>query len=769
MGCIKTRPKVSSPQSSTNAHIQKHTRMLQSVLLVWLDNTVTDENNADYRKTVKELKRMVNNINMFTGGEECIQFIQTISDDKICMIISDSLGQDIVQRVHHMPQINSIFIFCHSRTYVDEWTKNWSKIKGIFAEIQSIREALKEVKARCENDAIPISFMSTVGDIKKKSLDEIDCSFMYTQIMKEIFLSTVFNNEHFKQYINFCREQFHDNTYELNNIKKFEQTYLDYTPIWWYTCECFLYPMLNRALRQMEVDVIIKMGFFISDLHRHVEQVHKTQFHIGHKTNSFIVYRGQGLSKKVFDELKNTKRGLMAFNNFLSTSRNREISLSFARGALSNPDCVGILFIMTVNPSLPSATFADITHLSYFRGEDEILFSMNTIFRIHNIQQMDGEGKGLFQVELILTDDTDEDLRQLTERIRQDTDGSTGWERLGELLIKLGHFDKGEEVYKTLLDQATKENDQAIFYQQLARIQRAKGHYNQAIEFYEKALEIDKRIYPPTLTHLAASYNNIGVVYFHMAEYPKALSFWEKAHNIWQKTLEPNDSRLANSYNNIGNMYFSMGENAQALSHYEKALDIKHKTLPNNHPNLASSYNNIGLVYYTMSEYQKALLSQEKALNIRRKALPPNHPDLTASYNNIGNVYKNLSEYSKALSYYEKDLEISRQSLPPDHPHLTTTYNDIGEVYNEMGDYAQALSYHNKALDIRQNSLPPYHPDLATSYYNIGSVYENISEGSKALSCLQKALDIRQKTLPSTHPHIDQSISSLQRVKKKFC
>jgi hypothetical protein len=54
--------------------------------------------------------------------------------------------------------------------------------------------------------------------------------------------------------------------------------------------------MLNRALRLMEVDLIIKMGFFVRDLHQHIAALHAEQYCGHHQSGSFIVYRGQGLS-----------------------------------------------------------------------------------------------------------------------------------------------------------------------------------------------------------------------------------------------------------------------------------------------------------------------------------------------------------------------------------------------------------------------------------------------------------------------------------------
>jgi hypothetical protein len=204
----------------------------------------------------------------------------------------------------------------------------------VFTEIAPICEALKQAAQQCEQNAISISFMATSGDVSKKNLDQLDPSFMYTQILKEILLAINFEPKHFTEFIDYCRDVFAENDGELKNIKQFEGKYRDETPIWWYTFECFLYPMLNRALRLMDVDSIIKMGFFISDLHRHIEQLHKKQFSGQNSGTSFSVYRGQGMTKSEFKQMIETKGGLLSFNNFLSTSKNRKVSLDFAQRAL---------------------------------------------------------------------------------------------------------------------------------------------------------------------------------------------------------------------------------------------------------------------------------------------------------------------------------------------------------------------------------------------------------------------------------------------------
>ena len=99
---------------------------------------------ADCRNTMTQLRRAVNSINTYTDDEECIQFLETMVQEKACMIISDALGEHVVPRVHNMSQVDSIFIFCSTKKYHEGWAKEWPKIKGVFTEIGSICEALKE-------------------------------------------------------------------------------------------------------------------------------------------------------------------------------------------------------------------------------------------------------------------------------------------------------------------------------------------------------------------------------------------------------------------------------------------------------------------------------------------------------------------------------------------------------------------------------------------------------------------------------------------------
>jgi tetratricopeptide (TPR) repeat protein len=412
--------------------------------------------------------------------------------------------------------------------------KEWPKIKGVFTDIAPICEALKQAAQQCEQNAISISFMATGGDNTKKKLDQLDPSFMYTQIIKEILLTISFVQKHITEFIDYCRDALADNENQLNKVTELERKYDDQTPIWWYTYEFFLYPMLNRTLRLMDVDLIIKMGFFIGDLHRYIEQLHKQPFKGHHSDESFTVYRGQGMAKKDFEKMTDTKGGLIPFNCFLSTSKDQAVSSFFAESNEDNPDLVGILFVMTIDLSQSTTPFASITNVSYFKEkEDEVLFAMNTIFRIHDIKAM-GENHRLFQVELTLTSDNDKDLRVLTDCTQEETfPNEEGRYRLGKLLLTLDQPQKAQQVYEILLKQTTDESKTGSIYRHIGSAKYHQAEYTEAITFYEKSIAIYKKTLSPNHPGFAKSYGTIGLVYDSMGDYSKALSYYEKAREIF--------------------------------------------------------------------------------------------------------------------------------------------------------------------------------------------------------------------------------------------
>ena len=245
--------------------------VIQNFRLIWLHTSI-DETNDDFWNSLTQLRIVVNTIDTFTDGDQCIDFLSDIQDERIFLIISNIVELNIIPLIHNVFQLNSVFIFDRQKLLVEDLDKNWLKVQGIYTKIESLSQALQETAKRCDQNLMSMSFVTSSASTVS-NLDQPEVSFMYTQLLKEMVLETYNENKekHIKDFVNYCRK----NSLGGNGINKFEQEYYNQTPVWWYTSNILLYTMVNRGLRILEVTSILKIGFFIRDLHQYIVQLHQ--------------------------------------------------------------------------------------------------------------------------------------------------------------------------------------------------------------------------------------------------------------------------------------------------------------------------------------------------------------------------------------------------------------------------------------------------------------------------------------------------------------
>ena len=113
---------------------------------------------------------------------------------------------------------------------------------------------------------------------------------------------------------------------------------------------------------------------------------------------------------------------------------------------------------------------------------------MHAVCRITDITKIK-ESPLIYQVELELTSDCDAQLRQFTNHFRQEIDSCDGWQRLGHLLLKVGHFNQAEDNYTQLLNKSTDESAAYSIYDTLAVTKIHLGQHREAASIYEKYLK----------------------------------------------------------------------------------------------------------------------------------------------------------------------------------------------------------------------------------------------------------------------------------------
>lgn len=646
--------------------------------------------------------------------EELEAFITHGQERDIFIITSTSVGQELVPKIHSNKWVHSIIVYRQGDSLQETWTQKWGKVLGIYNTYHDLLRILGALIEYYGRSSIGVNRVNIIENSNSETTDKLAASFIYSKFLKQILMEIRFEPADIQRSLESLRRTSANSKESLVIIDKFSQNYNSNKALWWYTHEYMVEDLVNRSLQMLNADVIVDMGFFVCDLHRHIQQQHQKQIVDSHK-NQFIVYHGENLSESDFDKLKHAKGSLLGFNCFLLTNENRLITTDFVRYFSRKSNMIGIVFVMTIDPQLSN----HVPFINIVRSDNlnvtETLFSTHTVFRVGEMKALDDSSR-LYEVQLELTTNTDIQgehlLRFMTQRVH-----GNGWMKLASLLLDLGHLNKAEEIYIYLLKKVTEEREQAVLYDTLGLIYHRKGNHANAIRHYEKSIHIYKRITSSDDINLATVYTRIGHTYQDMHQYTKALGF------------------------------------------YDEALDIQRKVLPENNSNLVTSYSNLGEIHYLIDDYAKAIPYFKKALDIQKKILPENHQDFVNSYKNLGKTHYALKEYTNTLALYQRALDIQKKLLSENHATLSSSYSDIGEVYFAMGNCRQALIYFQNALEIQKISMPENHPYLATSLENLAHIHRCLQENDKALELLKAALKIRLTSSPETH-------SSVKNVRK---
>ncbi|CAF1245736.1 unnamed protein product [Adineta ricciae] len=648
-----------SNQIISKANLQ--TCIIGNVVIVWLDQNI-NESSDNYRNSIHKLRKIVNSIEIFQDKDKCIKFIREIRDEKIFLIVSGSLGQQITSTIHELPQLHSIYIFCYQKSLHEQWAKKFHKIAGVFTEMNYICLIMTENVRLTNNDLIPIS---AIPKSSTADLNTLDPMFMYSKLIKEIILEMKYEKKVPEEFIEFCSSKYSTDKSVLKSIEEFKSDYCVEKSVQWYTKECFIYPMLNKALRTLDNETIYQMGFFIQGLLQQIKQIHSKEKY----QSSFIVWRGQGISSLHFEKLKSCTGGLLSFNSFLSTSRSRRIAWKFVSNVQKKKEereDKALLFQIKVDPSISQTPFADIDDISHHYDEKEILFSMHTVFQIDGMNEIESS---TWEINLTLTTDNDPQLKRLTDCVRKEIEGETSLHRLGNLMYKMGKFDKASEIYEKLVDMTANSDHKKLAYlhHQLGSINSENHDLKSALFHYKESLRLYLSCLSADDSQLSATYSNIGLVLQKQGELNVALEHFKRALTIDLKASHPDQCKIATHYNNIAGILKAQGKYDEALKKYEESLNIRLQQYPPGHPSLAIAYNNLGGIHCSLRNYSDALAYYRKTLEIRQKSLPFNHPSLAITHSNIAMTLEDLSRFKEAIEHAEKAVDIAKLTYATDH------------------------------------------------------------------------------------------------------
>ncbi|CAF3648668.1 unnamed protein product [Rotaria socialis] len=645
---------------------------LETIYVIWLDASVNDlEENIQAQQSIRSI---INHLIVFQTAIDCEQYInQTSRDDRILLIVSGRLGQEIVPRIYHCRQIFSIYVYCMDKARNDEWAKHFQKIKGVVIDLNSLLKQIQlDQSKRIENKVDePLAInISNLNHFIDKSTKELNGEFLHSQLLIDCLLRMKPNVTDKNELINLCQKFYQNNPKELSLVREFERNYSSNQAIWWYTRDSFVYRLLNKALRVQNIDLLFRFRFFIRDIELQLKQ---------YQCSSLVrTYRGQLMSTDELDQLKMSLGEYISVNSFFSTSLNRQQAIRFLNEYTFSHNFQKVLFEIDADPQLENLkSFAKINSISSYANEQEILFMLGSIFRLVNVKQ---EKNGLCTIQMILSNHNDEHLRILFDNIKNEYSGvneETSLYSFGNILYQMGKYDLAEKYfYRLLKDLPNGHDDISKCYHSLGVLALIKDNRDLSLYWHEKSLKILK----PNDPSLADCYHSIGCIYQKKGYSKRALEFYDKSLNIWKNCFGEDYHQVADCLNNMGCLYESEKDYSKALECHQKALSIRKKCLPKNHSDLGASYNNIGNIYLCLAEYDLALENYNHSYEIKRKSLPSQHPSLASTLENIGLVYEEKKSFLLALDYYERAAAIFRETFSSSHSYVIEIEQDIQRV-----------------------------------------------------------------------------------------
>jgi tetratricopeptide (TPR) repeat protein len=497
---------------------------------------------------------------------------------------------------------------------------------------------------------------------------------------------------------------------------------------------------VNRAFRTADIDIIYQFRFIIAEIHDQLASLPRPS------TADLVVYRGQIISTAELRIIeKNQKKGFISMNTFLSTTDDYNQAVRFSGiGTGSLPDGLeSVVYQITVGQT--RQPFANISSLSTISTENEILFSIGTVFRIDSVEDWPCG----WLVSLTLTTEVEERFEILMNHFRDEIGQKPTLAMLGKFLMMQGDYSRAQRYFQFLLDQNELNLDdqgRVICYTYLANILDEKGEYEQAMTYHQQILDIQQRSLGSDDPYFSQIYNNMAATQMALGQYNDATKNFQLSLSIDLQCQPQDKSGIATSYNNVAFMYNEMEDYPKSAEYYEKALEKQLKlgldTLK--HPDIAITYHNLGSLYDDMKQHTKAIDYYEKALVIQKTSLPPEHPSRTITESSIAMAYLQLNNHTLALEKCQAALDSKLKIHPPNFPSLSKSYMNLGYIYSDLGDFIKAEAQYKIALQIRECHLPNNHPETGTNHQLLGDLYDEMGKTDKALIHYQRALDIFQ-------------------------
>lgn len=280
-------------------------------------------------------------------------------------------------------------------------------------------------------------------------------------------------------------------------------------------------------------------------------------------------------------------------------------------------------------------------------------------------------------------------------------------------------------------------------------LEHIKGNFNLAISNNEKALTIFSAIKDDTLS--AKTYSGLGVNYWQRGENDKALIYLFKALKLHEELRLKKE--IAASYNQISMVYQSQEKIPLAEEFADKALTIV-KDLDPNITNI-SVFHNLANINGMQGKYSEALMYDSIGLSWCDKVNVEFNKSMF--YDNMANCYLFSGNFPKSIQYHLKAIAID--STFKNNKQMGDSYSNLAAVYEELHDFDKAIFYYDKSVELCKKS--GYKIGVKNALDNLSKLFYKLNNSEKAYLYLKQSMLMKDSIINNNS---EQKIAELQTL-----
>ena len=278
------------------------------------------------------------------------------------------------------------------------------------------------------------------------------------------------------------------------------------------------------------------------------------------------------------------------------------------------------------------------------------------------------------------------------------------------------------------------------------------GYRLKARKYLERAIELDKKLYPEPSIAAATTHYNFGLLNMYFGENKTALHHFLEAYQPYLETYGENGARVAQLYTNVGLLYHNSGDLEHAEDYFNRAITIHLENHGETYWNLAYPYLSLGEMQLKKGDKKSALTYYLKVLNLcrnNRKQLIRVEGIVNGA---LATYYLDEEDYTSGMTHARAAIDIISEAYYDQHPKLNDFYQIIGRIHMKQGDYQVANQWFDKARDVTINAYGAIHPKISSVHLKQSDIYLKNQNHAKALSSVQAAIATLSPSFDSSDP-----------------